>query len=65
MDGWPPVNTRRFDGESERAFRLRAERISDIIMMFRKGRYDAETGEVLERELIMLQTPSYPELLLN
>jgi hypothetical protein len=65
MDGWPPVNTRRFDGESERSFRLRATRINEIIATFRTGRYDATLGEQLEQELIDLQTPSHRELLLN
>jgi len=65
MDGWPPVNTRRFDGESERSFRLRATRIAEIISTFRTGRYDATVGEQLEQELIDLQTPSHRELLLN
>ena len=65
MDGWPPVNTRRFDGESERSYRFRAARISDIISTFRTGRYDASTGEELEQELLALQTPSHRELLLN
>ncbi len=65
MDGWPPVNTRRFDGESERSFRWRATRINEIISTFRTGRYDAATGEDLERELLDLQTPSHRELLLN
>ncbi len=65
MDGWPPVNTRRFDGESERSFRYRAARINEIISTFRTGRYDAETGEALEHELLQLQTPSHRELLLN
>lgn len=65
MDGWPPVNTRRFDGESERSFRWRAERINEIIATFRTGRYDAVIGEELEQELLALQTPSHRELLLN
>ena len=65
MDGWPPVTTRRFDGESERSFRWRASRINEIISTFRTGRYDAATGEQLEQELIELQTPSHRELLLN
>jgi hypothetical protein len=65
MDGWPPVNTRRFDGESERSYRYRAQRINEIITMFRSGRYDAATGEELEQELVALQTPSHRELLLN
>lgn len=65
MDGWPPVTTRRFDGESERSFRYRAERIKEIISTFRTGRYDAAIGEALERELTTLQTPSHRELLLN
>ncbi|RYE59012.1 MAG: hypothetical protein EOP18_00150 [Rhizobiaceae bacterium] len=65
MDGWPPVNTRRFDGESERSFRWRAARITEIIETFRTGRYDATVGEELERELMTLQTPSHRELLLN
>lgn len=65
MDGWPPVNTRRFDGESERSFRLRAARISEIIATFRSGRYGATEGENLEQELVSLQTPSHLELLLN
>ena len=65
MDGWPPVNTRRFDGESERSFRWRSARISEIVTTFRTGRYDVATGEELERELMVLQTPSHRELLLN
>jgi len=65
MDGWPPVNTRRFDGESERSFRFRAARIHEIIATFRTGRYDATIGEQLEQELLALQTPSHRELLLN
>jgi len=65
MDGWPPVNTNKFDGESERSFRWRAARISEIIGIFRTGRYDAETGDELEAELVTLQTPSHRELLLN
>ncbi|MGN6489518.1 MAG: hypothetical protein ACTHLT_17095 [Devosia sp.] len=65
MDGWPPVNTKRFDGESERSFRRRAARIAEIIVTFRNGRHDAITGEELEQELVSLQTPSHRELLLN
>lgn len=65
MDGWPPVTTRRFDGESERSFRWRAERIREIISTFRTGRYDPATGDELEAELTMLQTPSHRELMLN
>lgn len=65
MDGWPPVNTPRFDGESERSFRFRAARINEIISTFRTGRYDPVQGEELERELVTLQTPSHRELLLN
>jgi len=65
MDGWPPVNTRRFDGESERSFRYRAARINEIILTFRAGRYDAATGEELEQELLTLQMPSHRELMLN
>lgn len=65
MDGWPPVNTKRFDGESERAFRLRASRIHEIISTFRTGHYDPATGEELENELLVLQTPSHHELMLN
>ena len=65
MDGWPPVNTRRFDGESERSFRWRAARIDEIISTFRAGRYDADVGEELEQELLTLQTPSHRELALN
>jgi hypothetical protein len=65
MDGWPPVMTRRFDGESERSFRLRASRIHEIISTFRAGRYDQDTGEELEQELIDLQTPRHRELVLN
>jgi hypothetical protein len=65
MDGWPPVNTRRFDGESERSFRWRAARINEIISTFRTGRYDADAGEELEQELLTLQTPSHRELALN
>lgn len=61
MDGWPPVNTRRFDGESERSFRMRAARIGEIIATFRTGRYDAAEGEDLEHELVSLQTPSHLE----
>ena len=65
MDGWPTINTRRFDGESERSFRWRAARITEIIATFRNGRYDAATGEDLERELTELQTPSHRELVLH
>ena len=65
MDGWPPVNTRRFDGESERSFRMRSARISEIIATFRTGRYDAAEGEELEQELVALQTPSHLELVLH
>jgi len=65
MDGWPPVNTRRFDGESERSFRWRATRINEIISTFRTGRYDAGAGEELEQELMTLQMPSHRELTLN
>ena len=65
MDGWPPVNTRRFDGESERSFRWRTTRINEIISTFRTGRYDAAVGDELEAELMTLQTPSHRELLLN
>jgi hypothetical protein len=65
MDGWPPVNVSRFDGESERSFRWRASRINEIVTTFRNGRYDSDSGEQLEQELITLQTPSHRELLLN
>ncbi len=65
MDGWPPVNTRRFDGESERNFRLRSARIGEIIATFRTGRYDAVEGEELELELVTLQTPSHLELVVH
>lgn len=65
MDGWPPVTTKRFDGESERSYRYRAQRINEIITAFRTGRYDADTGEEMEQELLTLQTPSHRELLLN
>ena len=65
MDGWPPVNTRRFDGESERSFRWRAARITEIVSTFRTGRYDASTGDELVAELTVLQTPSHRELMLN
>lgn len=65
MDGWPLVNTRRFDGESERSFRWRSARITEIISTFRNGRYDVASGDELEQELLTLQTPSHRELLLN
>ena len=65
MDGWPPVNTRPFDGESERSFRLRSARISEIIATFRNGRYDAAEGEELEQELMTLQTPSHLDLVVH
>jgi hypothetical protein len=65
VDGWPPVNTKRFDGESERTFRMRSTRINEIVNTFRSGRYDAQTGDALEQELLVLQTPSHRELLLN
>ncbi len=59
MDSWPRINTRRFDGESEGAFRRRAARIAEIITTFRFARDAADEGEQLEQELIQLQSPGY------
>ena len=59
MDSWPPIRTPRFDGESENAFRRRADRISEIINAFRFGRHGTSEGEELEQELLSLQNPGY------
>ena len=58
MDGWPPVNCRRFDGESEAEFRRRSSRIVEIVKGFRFGRHDKEEADRLERELLALQNPA-------
>lgn len=57
MDSWPPIVTRRFDGESEIEYRRRAQRISEIITGFRRGRVDARDADRLEDELMLLQSP--------
>jgi len=55
---WPPIHCKQFDGEEADAYRRRAAKVREIITNFRQGRYDTETGEVMERKLIELQTPS-------
>ncbi|WP_374622166.1 hypothetical protein [Devosia sp.] len=59
MDGWPPVNCRRFDGEGDLDFRRRSARVSEIVTAFRFGRVEYDEGERLERELDKLQSPAY------
>lgn len=57
-DDWPPIACKRFDGESVEAYTRRAAKIREIITNFRRGRYDRESGEMMERKLIELQTPA-------
>ena len=59
MDGWPPINCRRFDGESEGAFRRRRTRIAEIVNGFRFGSLSREEADRLDRELVMLQNPVF------
>jgi hypothetical protein len=57
MDGWPPITTPRFDGESEIEFKRRAARIHEIIVGFRSGRIAEVEADELESELMLLKSP--------
>ena len=57
-DEWPPIKTKRFEGESLDAYRRRADKVAEIMQAFRMGRYDSDLGEVMERKLTELLTPA-------
>ena len=57
MEHWPPIRTRRFEGESQRAYERRAAEIAQIITGFRELRFNGELAEEMERRLIRLQEP--------
>ena len=56
-DSWPRIVCERFDGESDAGYFRRSRRIIEIVTDFRFGRYDAESGDRMERELTALQDP--------
>ena len=57
LETWPRIVCERFDGESSDSYSRRSGRIVEIVNDFRFGRYDAQSGEMLERELESLQDP--------
>ena len=57
MEHWPPIRTKRFEGEGLRAYERRAAEIVEIITGFRELRFNGEIAEEKERRLIRLQEP--------
>jgi hypothetical protein len=57
LETWPRIVCERFDGETAEGFGARSHRIVEIVTDFRMGRYDAESGDQMERELTALQDP--------
>jgi hypothetical protein len=58
LESWPRIVCERFDGETAEGYGRRSDRIVEIVTDFRMGRYDEESGELLERELTALQDPA-------
>jgi hypothetical protein len=58
LETWPRIVCERFDGETTEGYGRRSQRIVEIVTDFRMGRYDADSGERLERELTALQDPA-------
>ena len=58
LESWPRIICERFDGETSEGYGRRSERIVEIVTDFRMGRYDAGSGERMERELTALQDPA-------
>ncbi len=57
MEHWPPIRTKRFEGENERSYVRRAREIAEIITGFRELRFYGEEAEEKERRLMALQEP--------
>ena len=58
LETWPRIECERFDGETSDGYGRRSQRIVEIVTDFRMGRYDAEAGDRMERELLSLQDPA-------
>ena len=58
LDTWPRIICERFDGETAEGYGRRSARIVEIVTDFRMGRYDAQSGDLMERELTALQDPA-------
>lgn len=57
MEHWPPIRTKRFEGESLQAYQRRAAEIIEIITGFRELRFYGEVADEKERRLMLLQEP--------
>lgn len=57
MDNWRPINSPRFENETEAAYRQRTAEIREIITGFRKGHFQGPLADVMEARLLRLQDP--------